>query len=157
MHIHCKIVAYDHDRHRHLKIIQNAAYPYPAHNARAGRVLGKHNQAYSLATITSMDRRRLYTSWVVELAGKPVGMVSAATTRTGIYLASAYVLPAYRQRGLSWLLMQQALTWARRSNKPLAYALTDIANKPAQCLFKKAGFRMMPNIKGRKLRMEIKL
>ncbi len=85
--------------------------------------------------------------WVVEVDGRVVGGVGIAPFGTGTAticeLQKLYLRPEVQGRGLSRLLMDQALTFAAR-HYGQCYLETTHSLRTACILYEKYGFRLLP-------------
>ena len=85
--------------------------------------------------------------WVVEVDGRVVGGVGIAPFDTGTAticeLQKLYLRPEVQRRGLSRLLMDQALTFAARHYEQ-CYLETTHSLRTACILYEKYGFRLLP-------------
>jgi len=104
-----------------------------AHAQEWGHLYENWNQSVALADFEGEKAGSdLPTTWVIhQTSGTPIGSISLVKddlpgfADLNPWLASLYVFPEFRGRGLGKLLVQQALGFLRQQNFPHAYLFTE--------------------------------
>ena len=104
-----------------------------AHTQEWGHLYANWNREVALADfVMEKEGSDLPTTWVIhQTSGTPMGSVSLVKDdlpgHPGLnpWLASLYVFPEFRGRGLGKLLVQQVLDFLRQQKYPPAYLFTE--------------------------------
>jgi GNAT superfamily N-acetyltransferase len=93
-------------------------------------------------------------TWIAVEDGIPVGMASLkendiwSRKNLNPWLASLFVLPEYRKRGIGFMLINQVIEKSKLLQHPLLYLFTDHNNNRLERYYSKSGWLFLEKAKG---------